>query len=70
MTERFLKFSEVQAMFKISRSTLWRWQAEHGLKVLNVGGVKRIRESDLQAFVNRHQTECDNRPVEKIENAA
>lgn len=55
MTEQFLKLSEVQAMLAVSRSTLWRWIAEKGLKVVRVGHVTRIRESDLQAFLERHE---------------
>jgi excisionase family DNA binding protein len=52
---RFLKLKEVQDLLGVSRSTLWRWQAEHGLKVVRVGNVTRIRESDLQAFLKRHE---------------
>ena len=55
MSERFLRLKEVQEMLGVSRSTLWRWQAEHGLKVVRVGDVVRIRESDLQAFLRRHE---------------
>lgn len=54
--ERFLKLSEVQAQLGVSRSTVWRWQAERGLRVLRVGNVARVRESDLQAFLKRHET--------------
>jgi excisionase family DNA binding protein len=53
--DRFLKLSEVQEMFGVSRSTVWRWQAERGLKVVRVGEVVRVRESDLRAFVERHE---------------
>jgi excisionase family DNA binding protein len=53
--ERFYKFGEVQKMMAVSRSTLWRWTAEHGLKVVRIGSVARIRESDLQAFLSRHE---------------
>ncbi len=56
MNERFLKLSEVRAMLKVSRATVWRWHAERGLKVVRVGDVVRVRESDLQAFLNRHAT--------------
>jgi excisionase family DNA binding protein len=56
MTERFLKLKEVQVMLGVSRSTVWRWHAERGLKVVRVGDVVRIRESDLQAFLKRHET--------------
>lgn len=56
MTEKFFKLKEVQAMLSVSRSTLWRWQAEHGLKVLRVGDVVRVRQSDLDEFLSRHET--------------
>jgi excisionase family DNA binding protein len=58
--ERFFKFKEVQERFAVSRSTLWRWTAERGLRVVSVGGVTRIRESDLQAFLERHLKTADN----------
>ncbi len=43
-------------MLNVSRATLWRWTAEHGLKVVRVGNVTRVRESDLQTFLNRHES--------------
>jgi len=58
MNDRFLKLSDVQEMLGVSRSTVWRWTAEQGLKVVRVGGVTRIRESDLQAFLKRHEAEA------------
>ena len=63
-SERFFKLGEVQAMLGISRATLWRWTSEHGLKVVRVGSVTRIRESDLQAFLSRHETGTEPQPVE------
>lgn len=54
--DRFLKLSDIQEMFGVSRSTVWRWHAERGLKVVRVGEVVRVRESDLHAFVERHET--------------
>ena len=53
---RFFRLAEVQKQLGVSRSTLWRWIAERGLFVIRVGGVTRIRESDLLAFLERHQS--------------
>ena len=57
--ERLLTLSEVRTLLNVSRATLWRWTAEHGLKVVRVGNVTRIRESDLQAFLKRHETSAE-----------
>lgn len=52
--ERYVTLKEIRDRFGVSRSTVWRWQAEQGLKVMKVGSVIRVRESDLDAFVTRH----------------
>lgn len=54
--DRYLTLKDVQDLMSVSRSTVWRWQAEHGLKVVRVGDVVRIRESDFQAFLSRHES--------------
>ena len=59
--DQFLKFKEVQDRFGISRSTLWRWHTERGLRVMTVGGITRIREADLEAFVKRYENEKDGK---------
>jgi excisionase family DNA binding protein len=58
VSERFLKLSEVQQLFAVSRCTVWRWHAERGLKVVRVGAVVRVKESDLQAFLKRHESKA------------
>ena len=68
MTDQFLTLQEVRAMLSVSRATLWRWQAEHGLKVVRVGGVVRVRDSDLQTFLKRHETVSGTGAGERIEN--
>jgi len=54
--EHIFTLSEVRTMLHVSRATLWRWTAENGLKVVRVGNVTRIRESDLLAFLKRHES--------------
>ena len=54
MSERFLTLAEVRTSLKVSRSTIWRWQAERGLRVVKIGEIVRIRERDLQDFLNKH----------------
>ena len=56
MSDQFLKPSEIRKMLGVSRTTIWRWTVERGLKVVKVGDVVRIRESDLEAFLKRHET--------------
>jgi excisionase family DNA binding protein len=65
--DRFLKLTEVQQMLGVSRSTVWRWHAERGLKVVTVGGVTRIRERDLETFLERHETNPVRGGVENVE---
>lgn len=55
MPDRFLRVCDVAEMLGVSRSTVWRWQVERGLKVVTVGGVTRIRETELEAFLKRHE---------------
>lgn len=56
-SDHYLKLKEVQDLLGVSRSTVWRWQAEQGLKVLRVGNIVRIRQNDLEAFLNRHKSQ-------------
>ena len=63
MTDQFLTLKNVREMLSVSRATLWRWTAEKGLKVVCVGNVTRIRESDLQAFLKRHESNPPSDPA-------
>jgi excisionase family DNA binding protein len=54
--ERFLTFGEVRQMLGVSRATVWRWTTERGLKVVKVGAVARVRQSDLQEFLKRYES--------------
>jgi excisionase family DNA binding protein len=69
-SDRYLKLNDVQNLLGVSRTTIWRWQAEHGLKVVRVGDVVRVREGDLQQFLKRHETAGVPGLSEKTENGA
>jgi excisionase family DNA binding protein len=58
--DKYFTLTEVGEMLKVSRTTLWRWRNERGLKIISIGGVARIRESDLQAFLT--QQDANSRP--------
>ena len=59
-SNQFLRFQDVQTRLCVSRTTLWRWCNERGLKVVRVGNVARIRESDFDAFMGRHEAAGDD----------
>lgn len=52
--ERCFTLEQVQAAGNFSRSTLYRLRHGGGLRVVTVGGVTRVRESDWQRFLDRH----------------
>jgi len=53
--DRFLTFKDIQDRFEVSRTTLWRWRcARNGLRVYTVGRISRVKERDLQEFLDRH----------------
>jgi len=52
--DRYLKLEDVQIRFGVSRTTLWRWREDRGLRVTEIGGIKRIKETDLHDFLDRH----------------
>jgi hypothetical protein len=47
--------TEIQKDYQVSRATVWRWRNDHGLKVIQIGGIVRVKDSDLQDFLMRHQ---------------
>jgi hypothetical protein len=51
---RIWKLNEIQNEFHVSRATVWRWRNNFGLKVVQIGGVVRVKDSDLQEFLTRH----------------
>ena len=53
-TEKLLTLQDVATAGQVSRWTVWRWHTAEGLRVVKIGGVARVRESDWAAFVARH----------------
>jgi predicted site-specific integrase-resolvase len=51
-SEAFYTLGEVIKIVKVSRTTLWRWRNERGLRMVRIHGVIRIRKSDLGHFLN------------------
>ena len=56
ITERFLTIQEVCNRLNVSRTTVWRLMHDHGLRVIRLGGIRRIREHDLEVWLERHCT--------------
>ena len=55
-TERMLTIQDVCNRLNVSRTTVWRLMHEHGLRVIHIGGIRRIREHDLVIWLERHCT--------------
>jgi excisionase family DNA binding protein len=56
VAERLLTIQDVCDRLNVSRTTVWRLMHEHGLRVIRVGGIRRIREHDLVVWLERHCT--------------
>lgn len=54
--ERLFTLAQIQQAGGFSRSTLYRLRHGGGLRVVTVGGVTRVRESDWQQFLDRNAT--------------
>ena len=59
--DELLKPKDIMQHCRISRTTLWRWENVLGLKTINVGFTKLFRSSDLEAFLQRHTTNGENK---------
>jgi excisionase family DNA binding protein len=51
-SEEFYTLGEVIKILKVSRTTLWRWRNERGLRMVRIHGVVRVRKSDLRSFLD------------------
>jgi len=50
-----LTLAEVRQYCRIGKTTLWRWMNQHGLRVIQIEGFKRVKRRDLNTFLDRHQ---------------
>ena len=64
--DRLLTFKEIEVRFGISRTTVWRWRTERGLKFIRIGGIRRVREGDLQRFEKAFEFERSDDRKESI----
>lgn len=61
VTDRLLTIADVCRLLRVSRTTVWRLMHEHGLRAIRVGGLRRIRQHDLEAWLERHCTSSSRR---------
>ena len=57
--ERFFTIQEVCNCLNVSRTTVWRLMNEHGLRVIHIGGIRRIRQHDLEEWLEQHCTSAN-----------
>ena len=53
-SDKFLTIQEVGQRLNLCRTTIWRLMNQHGLRFVRIGGTRRIRERDLEAWIERH----------------
>lgn len=54
--EVYYTIAEVCKILTISKPTLWRKTKHKGLKKIKIGGVVRYRKSDLDRWLDAHQS--------------
>lgn len=58
--EKLLTLAQVGEILQISRTSVWKLIAEGGLRRLKYGKIVRVRQSDLEAWLEKHTTSGDN----------
>ena len=53
-SQGLLSIQEVCGRLNLSRTTIWRLMNQHGLKFIRIGGARRIRERDLELWLEKH----------------
>jgi len=54
--EKFYTCEEVAERYGLQLSTIWAWIREQKLPAIKLGGVYRIKESDLEEFEKQNAT--------------
>jgi excisionase family DNA binding protein len=52
--KRLLTMKDVAERLQVSGVTAWRLHAERGLRVVRIGRSVRVRESDLEAWLDKN----------------
>ena len=58
--DKFLTIREVGERLNLCRTTIWRLMNQHGLRFVRIGGTRRIREQDLEAWIERHSVNLNS----------
>ena len=58
--DKFLTIQEVGERLNLCRTTIWRLMNQHGLRFVRIGGTRRIREQDLEAWIERHSVNLNS----------
>jgi len=58
--ERYLTIRDLCERLQCSRTTAWRLISERGLRAVRCGGLLRVRESDLLAWIEQHTQGSDS----------
>ena len=56
MSEQLLTLKQVGERLQASRTSVWRAIHERGLRCVRIGGLVRVKESDLAVWIEKHST--------------
>jgi len=59
--ESLLTLTQLRERLQCSRSTAWKLIHEHNLPTLRIAGLVRVRERDLQAWLDNHTEAAERR---------
>lgn len=55
----FYRCEQVAERYGVKISTVWSWIREQKLPAIKLGGVYRIKGSDLEAFEKQNRTDAE-----------